>query len=118
MSDRSPPDAFLPLSSLAFHILIALGEDTQHGYAIIKDVEERTRGAVNIRSGALYSMLQRLREDGLVIQVPSPEADADPRRKYYAVTPLGRKVAAAETERLAELVASARSRNLAPEKIG
>ena len=109
-------EAFLPLSNLAFHILIALADGDQHGYGIIKDVEERTRGTVNIRSGALYSMLQKLREDGLVTEAPTPRATRDARRRYYRVTAFGRKVAAAESERLAEMLASARRRRLAPEK--
>ncbi|MGD2067643.1 MAG: PadR family transcriptional regulator [Gemmatimonadota bacterium] len=117
MTGEARPDAFLPLGNLAFHVLLALGEEDAHGYGIIKDVEARSGGHVSVRSGTLYTTLHRLMEDGLVADAPTPEgASVDRRRKYYRITELGRRVGAAETERLATLVRVARERRLAPER--
>ncbi len=110
------PESFLPLSNLALHVLIALAEGPSHGYAIIKDVESRTGGRLNIRSGALYSMIQRLHEDGLVENAPPPHEETDPRRKYYCITTLGRQVAALEADRLRDMIEAAQTRQLVPDR--
>lgn len=117
MREPRDPRDFLPLSNLVFHVLLALGRGPLHGYAMITDIEERTEGRVSVRSGTLYTTIQRLQEDGLVEDAPPPrDQDTDSRRKYYRITALGRRTAAAEAERLTELVAVARERKLAPER--
>src|SRR5580704_9064102 len=78
------------LSDLAFHILLALGEGPSHGYAIGKDVEERSSGRLDPTTGALYQALRRLTEEGLITPAEGP-GDADERRKYFALTPRGRR---------------------------
>jgi DNA-binding PadR family transcriptional regulator len=103
------------LSDLAFHILLALGEGPSHGYAIGKDVEERSGGRLDPTTGALYQVLRRLAEEGLVAAVQSPE-DADERRKYFALTARGRRAAAHEAQRLESLVRTARRRKLYPQR--
>ena len=108
------PDSHLPLGNLVFHILLALGDGPAHGYAIIRDVEERSGGHVTVRSGSLYAAIQRLTESGLVAPADAPPGE-DARRKYHRITDLGRRVAAAEAGRLAGLISLARARNLAPE---
>jgi DNA-binding PadR family transcriptional regulator len=118
---HDPPDPrrSLPLTPLAFHVLVALGHGELHGYGIIKDIEERTDGALTPRSGTLYTALQRLLEAGWIEDAPAPAGDAvDPRRRDYRITELGRAVAAAESERLARMVADARARRLAPGDAG
>ena len=110
-------DAVPPLSNLAFQVLLALGRGPAHGYAIIRDIEERTDGRLSVRSGTLYTMIQRLSEDGLVEDAPAPDDPAvDGRRRYYRITPLGRRAARAEAQRLSELLDVARARKLAPER--
>ncbi|HJU65123.1 MAG TPA: helix-turn-helix transcriptional regulator [Gemmatimonadaceae bacterium] len=101
---------FLPLKPEVFHILLALRENVRHGYGIIQDVERASGGTVLLQTGALYRELKRLLHDGLIAETAAPaEAeDHDPRRRYYRVTAFGVKVAAAEAERLAALVATAR----------
>jgi DNA-binding PadR family transcriptional regulator len=99
------------LSDLEFHILLALGNGASHGYAIGKDVEERSGGRLDPTTGALYQALKRLREDGLIRAVKA-ERGADSRRRYFELAAAGRRAAAAEAGRLDALVATARKRKL------
>jgi DNA-binding PadR family transcriptional regulator len=103
------------LSELAFHILLALGGGPSHGYAVGKDVEERSGGRLDPTTGALYQALGRLTADGLIAPVDGP-GDVDSRRKYFALTTQGRRAAAAEARRLDGLVRVARKRKLFPQK--
>jgi len=103
------------VSDLAFHILLALGDGPSHGYAVGRDVEERSNGRLDPTTGALYQSLRRLAEDGLIAPASAPE-EADPRRKYFALTALGRRAAAEETRRLEGLVRTARQRKLYPQR--
>jgi DNA-binding PadR family transcriptional regulator len=110
------PDSFLPLPPAAFHILMALAEDDRHGYAIIQDVAARTGGELKLSAGTLYRSIQRMLEQGLIVEPrerPAPEED-DERRRYYRITPLGRSVARAEARRLTQLVKLARASGFAP----
>ena len=111
-SDAKEPPA--PLSPAMFHVLLALAGEDLHGYAILKDVEQRTAGEVSLSTGTLYGILKRLLAEGLIIERrarPAIEED-DERRRYYRLTPRGREVAAAEAERLDRLVTEARARRL------
>jgi DNA-binding PadR family transcriptional regulator len=113
MDDIGP---LLPLPSATFHILLALAEEDRHGYAIMQDVEARTDGALRLSAGTLYRSIQRMLEQGLIVETrerPAPEED-DERRRYYRITPLGRAVARAEARRLADLVRMARAAGFAP----
>ena len=103
-----------PLSDLAFHVLLALGEGPSHGYAIGKDVEERSGGRLDPTTGTLYQVLQRLAADGLIAAAKSP-AGADERRRYFGLTAQGRRAVAAEAARLDALVRVARKRKLYPQ---
>jgi DNA-binding PadR family transcriptional regulator len=108
--------ALLPLPPATFHILVSLADEDRHGYAIIQDVAARTNGAVQLSAATLYRSVHRMLEEGLIVEVrerPAPELD-DERRRYYRLTPLGTAAARAEARRLAELVAMARARGLAP----
>ena len=117
MARRDPDVAdLLPLGAPTFHILMALAEGDRHGYAVMRDVEVRTDGAVRLGAGTLYRTFQRLLEQGLIVEVeerPAPDMD-DERRRYYRLTKFGREVASAETGRLSSLVRLARARGLAP----
>lgn len=102
-------------SDLEFHVLLALGDGPSHGYAIGKDIAEQSGGRLDPTTGALYQALRRLTEERLIAPAAAP-GDADPRRKYFALTRLGRKTAAREAERLSTLVRIARQRRLYSER--
>ncbi len=101
------------ISMSAFHILLALADGERHGYSITKEVEEETEGAVRLGPGTLYRMLKQLLDDEWIVEVERAD-DGDPRRRYYRLTPRGRRIAQAEAARLANLVKLARSRRLLP----
>lgn len=101
--------ALLPLPLATFHILLSLAAGPRHGYAIIQDVEARTDGALRLSAGTLYRSIQRMQEQGLIVELPRPADDDDERRRYYRVTGFGRRVTEAETSRLAGLVKLARA---------
>ena len=110
-------DALLPLPAATFHILLAVTDEDRHGYAIIQDVEARTDGDLRMSAGTLYRSIQRMLEQGLIVESrkrPAPALD-DERRRYYAITPFGIAVARAEMGRLTQLVKLARARGLRPE---
>ncbi len=105
---------FLPLTSVAFEIMIALADEDRHGYGIMLEVERRTGGTTNIRPGTLYRAISRMVETGWVEDAHNPAAsdNDDERRHYYRLTTLGRRIVTAEAERLASAVASARAKQL------
>jgi DNA-binding PadR family transcriptional regulator len=114
----SDPEALLPLPPVTFHILVALAGDDLHGYAIMREVGERTGGALKLGAGTLYRSIQRMLDQGLITEVttrPAPDLD-DERRRYYRLTPFGRLVATAEAGRLARMVKLARASGFAPGK--
>src|SRR5688572_374423 len=107
------PTAYLPLSPAVFHVMVSLVDADRHGYAIIKDVDERTGGAERLGAGTLYAILKRLLDDGLIAEMRGARIGFDDqRRRYYRLTPLGRRVAKAEVERLERASAQARSTRL------
>jgi DNA-binding PadR family transcriptional regulator len=111
-------DSLLPLPPATFHILLALAGEDRHGYAIIQDVAARTRGELKLSPGTLYRSIQRMQEQGLIVETrerPAPELD-DERRRYYRITPFGNTVAKAEARRLTQLVKMARAKGFAPER--
>jgi DNA-binding PadR family transcriptional regulator len=105
-SDRDP-HALLPLTPALFHVLLSLVDGEKHGYAILKEVAERTGGQMQLGTGTLYGIVKRLLADGLIRESAAGSTD---RRRAYRLTAFGRKVALAEAERLRDLV------NLAPLK--
>lgn len=107
-------EGLLPLPPVTFHILIALARDDRHGYAIMQEVEERTGGKLRLGAGTLYRSIQRLLEQGLIVETrdrPAPELD-DERRRYYRITPFGAAVARAEARRMSDLLGMARAQGL------
>ena len=106
------------LPAATFHILLALAVEDRHGYAIIQDVALRTGGELKLSAGTLYRSIQRMLEQGLIVETrdrPAPEDD-DERRRYYRMTALGTAAAKAETRRLSQLVKMARAQGFAPSK--
>jgi len=107
-------DSLLPLPMAVFHILIALADRDRHGYSIMQDVAARTDGKVQLSAGTLYSSIRRMLEQGLIEELaesPDPSS-TDERRRYYRLTRFGRRVAAAEVERLNALLQQARATGL------
>lgn len=103
------PEMLLPLTPLWFNILMALTDETRHGYAIIKEIEHRTDGHMRPATGTVYLALQRLEEDGLIAETGGQKSGAtdNRRRRWYRLTPFGRGVMRAEAARLAGQVAIA-----------
>lgn len=108
------PEAFLPLHPKDYLILFALVPGQKHGYGIVKEVERESRGAVSLDPANLYRSIKRMIRDGLVIEAGRNENDVDEesRRRYFAITELGRRVVMLEATRLAELADAARAQNL------
>ncbi len=110
-------DRHVPLTNLAFLILLALADQDLHGYALIKEIDARSGGYTKLRSGTLYAAMRRLDAAGLVCESgerPAPDQD-DQRRRYYGITELGLAVVRAEANRLAGLLNAAESKNLVGE---
>jgi len=106
------PAEYLPLSPPVFHTLLALADSGKHGYAILKEVEERTGGKVQLSTGTLYAVIKRLLNDGLIEETDVRPDHDDERRRYYSLTPFGKKVAIAEAERMEEMIVAARDKRL------
>lgn len=99
-----------PITTAAMHILLAIGPEERHGYAIMAEVSRITGGQVRMGPGAIYTTIKRLLADGLIAESddrPDPELD-DQRRRYYRLTGAGRAAAATEVRRLDTLVRAAR----------
>jgi DNA-binding PadR family transcriptional regulator len=106
------------LSRDTFHILVALAGCDRHGYSILQEIAERTGGKVRLSPSTLYSAIKRLLEEGLIEELeerPDPEHD-DERRRYYRLTPAGKRAAMEEARQLEKLLADARATGLAPKR--
>jgi DNA-binding PadR family transcriptional regulator len=103
--------ARLPLKPVDVLILMMLVRGTRHGYGIMLDVAEHTEGEIWLEAGSLYRSLRRLLDDGLVSEAPASAAD-DERRRYYGLTPAGRRALAAEALRMRRLVREAEAAGL------
>ena len=117
MGDQAPiPESYLPLTPAVLDIMVALGNEELHGYAIMQEVRRRTDGQRRLAPGTLYRSLKQMEQRGWVAQSeerPEPSLD-DERRRYYRLTEFGRRVALAEVERLEGLVGAARLKGLIP----
>ena len=103
-----------PLTPAVFHILLSLADGEKHGYAIMREVEERTGGSLVMGPGTLYGTLKRMLEAGIVEESgerPDPAID-DQRRRYYRMTRHGHRAATQEAARLEALVRAARAKSL------
>src|SRR5262245_10193149 len=100
----------MKLTSIEFHVLLALLNGASHGYAIMQDVDDLTSGRVRLGPGTLYTAIKRLVDARLIEEC---DADAE-RRRCYRLTRKGREVGAKEAQQLSELVRAARKRGLLP----
>jgi len=99
---------FLPLSPAALHILLALAGEDLHGYGILLEVARQSEGHYKLGPGTLYDNLRKLMTQRCVEEVQRRSAEDDPRRRYYRLTGLGRRVLAAEVARLEGVVRDAK----------
>lgn len=109
-------DKFLPLTPAVFNILLALADGEKHGYRIMKEVEENTKGQVLMGPGTLYGSIKRMLQAELIEESderPDPAMD-NQRRRYYRITNLGKRIFTMEAERLEEQVRVLRRKNLFP----
>jgi DNA-binding PadR family transcriptional regulator len=117
MRDTLPdPVKLLPLPAATFHILMAVSDEDRHGYAIIQDIAARTNGELKMSAGTLYRSIQRMLDQGLLIETdtrPAPDQD-DERRRYYRISKYGIAVARAEMQRLSQLLKLAQRSRFAP----
>src|ERR1700690_2173181 len=107
----------LPLSLPVFHMLLSLMDGERHGYALKREILQRTDKRVNLGSGALYGAINKMLEQGLIVESderPDSHLD-DERRRYYRITSLGRRVAQAEAVRMRQLVEMAEANLGLPE---
>lgn len=101
----------LPLTPVVFHILLTLTDGPRHGYAIMQEVNRRSQDRVGLGPGTLYGAIQRMEAAGFLERAGPPAGeDVKGRRRYYAVTDLGRQALLAETERLESLVTYVRQK--------
>jgi len=104
------PGGAAPLSPPVYHILLAVGEETRHGYGMIQRLAELTGGTEELLPGTLYATLARMVDAGLIEEARAPhgQESGGPPRRHYRVTAQGRTVAQLETERMRRLVTVAR----------
>lgn len=95
-----------------FHIALALAGGPRHGYALMREVELLSDGAMHLGPGTLYRSLQRMRVDLLIEDWPGDETSGDERRREYRLTVSGRETLRVEAQRLASLVAVAVQRGI------
>jgi DNA-binding PadR family transcriptional regulator len=106
--------AALPLTPVATHVLLALADRNRHGLGIAEQVEATTDGRLTLGPGTLYGAIKRLLDLGLIADTDdAPEEDrVDPRRRYYRITPVGRRALELETAQWARVLKVARSKRV------
>ena len=110
MTDRPRGvDHLLPLKPKVLHILLALADGPRHGYSVMQEVAARSDGQVRIWPAALYGTLRELEELDLIVESDKRPTADDERRRYFALTPLGKRVLSAEVARLEAIVDHARA---------
>lgn len=113
MASREPR-----MTPLFFHLLLSLVRGPRHGYAMMREVEERTEGRLEIGPSSLYYSLARLEEAGWIAETDAGDAESDApheeRRRYYRITDRGRARLRSETSALADIVSQARAEGVLP----
>ena len=106
------PPATTALSTLEYHVLLALATAPLHGYAIKDAVADESDGTLTPRAGTLYRVIARLMSVGLVTETEPEDAPPHPglARRYYALSRAGRGALAAEARRLKQSAAMAEKR--------
>jgi DNA-binding PadR family transcriptional regulator len=99
------------LKPLVFETLLALLDEPQHGWALVRTVQARV-GGERLLPGNFYRTLRRMLADGLIEVAPVKSRSTDERRRYFRVTPRGHRLAREEARRLQQLVLDAQARKL------
>lgn len=110
LTDRDP-EAMLPLTPAVFHILLTLADGERHGYSIMQEIAAQTQGKFRIGPTTLYRSIKQMLSADLIVETderPDPTLD-DERRRYYRLTPFGKRVALAEIRRFERAIALAQS---------
>jgi DNA-binding PadR family transcriptional regulator len=109
-----PKQKLDPLPSAAFQILLSLAGEDLHGYGIMRAIADQTGGRMRLGPGTLYSSIRSLLEAKLIEELDSREDSSinDERRRYYRLTSIGRQLACAEADRLADLLRVARTKKI------
>lgn len=107
---NATPESHLPLHPLEFQILLALSSGESHAYSVVRDIEERQPAWSRIHPTNLYRRLWRL-ESRALIEMTREDREG---RKHFAITALGRRVAAAEAGRLRTLLEEAAEAGVLP----
>ena len=102
-------EPLLPLKPKILHILLALSDGPRHGYSIMQEVAARTDGHVRVWPAAMYGTLRELENLQWIAETDTRPAEDDERRRYFALTPLGKRVLSAEIGRLESIVHHARA---------
>jgi len=76
--------------SVKHGLLALLAEAPRHGYQLKTDFERRTGGSWALNIGQVYTTLQRLERDGLVL-AEWKASENGRRARYYRLTPAGRR---------------------------
>jgi DNA-binding PadR family transcriptional regulator len=102
-------DRLLPLKPKVLHILLTLADGPRHGYSIMQEVAARTDGRVRVWPAGLYGTLRELEDQDLIVESDKRPSDDDERRRYFVLTPLGKRVLGEEVRRLEAIVDHARA---------
>ena len=88
------PASHLPLTPVVLHMLLALAGERhgKHGYALAREVEDVSEGQIRMGPGTLYGSIQRMIDAALIEESSPPRGEDDERRRFYRLTPFGRKV--------------------------
>ena len=103
MATEQPDDQTLKRGTAEMLILSQLEHRPSHGYEIAQLIESRSNGALAFHVASLYPILYRLERRGLIAG-RWVEKSGQRRRRYYSLTPEGRKVLAAQRRTWSEFM--------------
>lgn len=107
------PSAHLPLSPVMYQMLLSLTDNRElHGYGIKLEVEERTKGRMDLDPGTVYGYLKKMQKAGLIHESDQREDEENNRRRYYKLTEFGAQILFAEFQRMEEMVKVGRTRGV------
>ena len=104
-------NTFEPLTTAVFYILLSLSIKEKHGYEIMKEVHDTSKGKVKLGPGTLYGTIKRMLEEELIKEVKKSDDETE-RRKYYKLTPQGEKMLSTELKRFTDALEAAKKSSL------
>jgi DNA-binding PadR family transcriptional regulator len=97
MMDQHIKKVYVPMTETAFYILFCL-QQPNHGYGIVRRVEELTHGAIKLTPGTMYGSLSKMEKDKVICLLREENM-----RKIYQITDLGRTILDLECKRIRRL---------------